>query len=83
MAFRRGRGSVEVELANVQSCLENLDPIVERHTEEIGELKSFQNNTEGKFTVIVWLVGINVSLVIGGLVALFGWGLSHLHLFAY
>lgn len=80
MTFRRGTGSVEVELASIQTWAEGIDPVVEGHTAEIGQLRTFKDSTEGKFTVIVWMNGIILALVTGMIVALFAWGLSHITL---
>lgn len=69
-----------MELSKVQSCLEVLDPAVEKLKEQVDSLESSRDKMDGKLVIIVWLVGLNVSLMIGLLITLFGWGLGHITL---
>jgi hypothetical protein len=77
MAFRRGTGSVEVELASVQTYLEGtVDPAIC----QIDELLAFKNKTQGQFTVIIVLNSAILVLVTGLIITLFTWGLNHITL---
>jgi len=80
VAYQRGNGSVELELSRVQSCLESLDPAVEDLKLKVDSLESSRDKMDGKLVIIVWLVGLNVTLMIGLLITLFGWGLGHITL---
>jgi len=55
----------------------HVDPTLKRHGEQIGDLLKFRDATEGKFAVIMWVTGITMTLVIGLIIGLFGWALTH------
>ena len=80
MVYQRGTGSVELELSKVQSVLEVLDPRVEKLETRVDSLESSRDKMDGKLVIIVWLVGLNVTLMIGLILTLFTWGLSHISL---
>jgi hypothetical protein len=69
---------VEVELANVQSCLESLNPIVDDHGERIDNLEASRDNVKGMLTVIAFLQGVMITIFI----AVFVWALNHVTLHA-
>jgi hypothetical protein len=76
VGFKRGNGSVEVELANVQSCLEVLDPLVRDAgglEARVNILESDRDEWKGSLRVIIWLNGV----IIGILLLLLGWCLQH------
>jgi hypothetical protein len=50
------------------------------HTKDISDLHDFKSNTQGKFTIIVWLLSGLLTLQIGMIVSLFVWGLNHITL---
>lgn len=82
LAYKRGSDTMQVELANVQSCLEALDPLVRDKgglEDRIDSLEATRDNLGGKFTVIIWLVGLNVSILVGLIIALFGSGKLTIH----
>jgi hypothetical protein len=83
MVYQRGTGSVELELSRVQSCLEVVDPKVDDLADRVDSLEATRDKIEGKFTVIVWLVGVNITLMLSLLVALFTWGLNHITVRVY
>jgi hypothetical protein len=77
VGFKRGKDSIEVELANVQSCLEVLDPLIRDRgglEERVDELESDRDTWKGSLRIIIWLNGV----IIGILLLLGGWCLQHL-----
>ena len=74
VTYRRGSGSVEVELANIQSCLEELTPDVDDLKRDVRELRADRDRAYGMLKVIALLQ----VLIIGLLIALFEWGLNHM-----
>jgi hypothetical protein len=81
VTFRRGTGSLEVEVASIQTYLEGtVEPVLNDHTDQISDLKTFKDKTQGQFTVIIVLNSIILTLVAALIVALFSWGLSHITL---
>jgi hypothetical protein len=74
VTYQRGQGSVERELEKVQSCLESLDPAVQRLEEDVRELRSDRDEHKGMLRVIAVLQ----VLIVGLLIALFSWGLNHM-----
>lgn len=53
---------------------------LEDHELRIRDLEEQSAEWKGSLRVIVWLNGIILALVLGLIVALFGWGLSHITL---
>lgn len=69
-----------MEVSRIQSCLEVLDPAVSALEGKVDVLESNRDRMDGKLLIIVWLVGVNVSLMIGLIITLFSWGLGHISL---
>ena len=82
MVYQRGVGSVEVELARVQSALEDVVPEVARQGVRIDSLESDRDNARGSLRVIIWLNGIIIGLFVVLIGTLFSWGLSHISIHA-
>ena len=82
MAYQRGRGSVEVELANLQSAVEDAVPRISRLEANVDDLQSDRDSLKGSLRVIIWMNGIMLSLLIALIIALFSWGLNHLSMHA-
>ena len=80
MAYQRGSGSVELELSRVQSCLEILDPQMDDLAKKVDSLESSRDKLDARIAIIVWLVGINITLMVGLILSLFAWGLNHITL---
>lgn len=74
MTYRRGNGSVEVELANLQSAVEFLDPTVASLAQRTDSLESNRDWVKGALWVIM---GLNV-FILGILVSLATWALNHM-----
>lgn len=70
VGYQRGSGSVEVELANLQSEVERIGPIVNDHADKIDSLESTRDNIRGMFIVIVGMQGI--------VIAILTWAISHI-----
>ena len=74
LGYQRGSGSVEVELANLQSEVERIGPVVRNVEDRVDDLESSRDSISGMLKVIA---GLQV-LVVGMLIALFSWGLNHM-----
>lgn len=74
VGYQRGRGSIEVEMANMQSVLEILDPKVAGIEGRVDQLESDRDTAKGMLKVIMVLE----ILIVGLVVALFAWGLNHM-----
>ncbi len=74
VSYKRGSGSVEVELANVQSCLEELHPTIMDLEYDVRELRSDRDSVKGMLKVIVAFQ----ALIVGLIITLFSWGLNHM-----
>jgi hypothetical protein len=83
MAYFRGSGSVEVELARVQSWVEDADPRIDAVEKAQEKVQSDIDGWKGSQRVIIWLIGVNISLMCGLIIALFVWGLDHITLKAH
>ena len=73
MTYKRGQGSVEQELEKLQSAVEYIDPRLCDIEEDVRELRTDRDKGIGMLKVIAVLQ----VLIIGLLIALFQWGLSH------
>jgi hypothetical protein len=80
--YQRGHASLEVEVANIQSVLESLDPKVATIDCRVDSLEATRDKLDGKFVIIVWLVGVNIAILIGVMVAFCTWGLNHIQIHA-
>ena len=70
MPYKRGSGSVEVELANLQSAVERIDPDVQVIAGKVDSLEATRDNIRG----MLWLILAGQGLVVG----LILWGLNHI-----
>ena len=73
VTYKRGQGSVEQELEKLQSAVEYIDPRLCDIEEDVRELRTDRDKGIGMLKVIAVLQ----VLIIGLLIALFQWGLSH------
>jgi hypothetical protein len=80
VTYQRGEGTVEVELSRVQSWLEIADPVIAKMADRVDSLESYRDINQGSLRIIIWLNGIILALMVGMIVALFTWGLSHISL---
>ena len=71
VGYQRGSGSVEVELANLQSAVERIDPDVRECKDRVDSLEGTRDNVRG----MLWLILAGQGLVVG----LILWGLNHVH----
>lgn len=78
MTYRRGTASVEVELANVQSMLEILDPKVDGFEARIEELEEVKNKLQGALRVIIWMNSVTMLIVVAILGAFLTWMSNHI-----
>lgn len=67
-----------MELANVQSCLEVLDPKVEGMQEAIKDLDEIKNKMLGSLRALVWMNGVMMAVLIMILGVVLTWGLNHI-----
>lgn len=74
VTYRRGQGSVEMELLNVQLCLESLHPEVVDQAARIDDLESARDGAKMLLKVIAGMQ----ALIFGAILALFSWGLNHM-----
>lgn len=74
MPYKRGNGTIEVELANVQSVLEVLDPEVTAQAVRIDTLESNRDWVRGALWVIIGLNGFILTV----LLLLASWVLNHM-----
>ena len=74
LTYLRGSGSLEVEVANMQSAIERIDPALYDVTDRVDSLESDRDSAKGMLKVIAVLQGLIILL----LVALFSWGLNHM-----
>ena len=70
LPYKRGSGSVEVELANLQSAVERIDPDMEVIAGKVDSLEATRDNIRG----MLWLILAGQGLVVG----LILWGLNHI-----
>jgi hypothetical protein len=73
VGYQRGTGSVEVELANLQSEVERIGPIIRDSADRIDNLESDRDSAKGMLKVIAVLQ----TIMILSFIALLGWGLNH------
>ena len=60
--------------------IEDADPKLKKHEQDIGELQDAHSQQKGALSVITWLTGLTLTLVIGLTVALFAWALNHVQI---
>ena len=74
LGYQRGSGSVEVELANLQSEVEAIGPRLRVVEEDVRELRADRDRAYGMLKVIAALQVV----IIGMFIAVFTWGLNHM-----
>ena len=57
-----------------------VDPALKDQGGRIEVLESYRDKMDGKITIIVWLNGVVILLLISMILSLFTWGLSHITL---
>ena len=81
MPFQRGSGTVNVELARIQTYIESeVEPELTMLRQTTSELKADRDSLKGSLRVIIWLNGVILGLVVAMIVSLFSWGLNHISL---
>ena len=73
VGYQRGSGSVDVELANLQSEVERIGPVVRDVEERVDDLESSRDSVGGMLKVIA----ASQALIIAMIVAFFTWLLNH------
>jgi hypothetical protein len=70
VGYQRGSGSLEVEVANLQSEAERVSPILHDAIERIDSLEGTRDNVRGMITLILAGQGLVIALII--------WAMNHI-----
>lgn len=74
VGYQRGSENLQVEVANLQSEVERIGPILRDVAERVDDLEASRDRAYG---LLKFVAGFQV-LIFGMLIAMFTWGLNHM-----
>lgn len=70
---------MDVRLGQIEEWRKSkVDPTLGDLEKRTDSLEQDRDTLKGSLRVIIWLNGVIIAMIIGGMVALFAWGLGHI-----